>query len=80
MATQIFPMRERMKWVEATAGPSWTLLPLVWTEVGAELSLDAGAMGLGAETLAPFDLGPLTRGGAVRATAVAAFIPVIDAY
>jgi hypothetical protein len=35
---------------------------------------------LGAETLTPFDLGPLTRGGAVRATAVAAFIPVIDAY
>jgi len=76
MATQIFPMRERIKCVEATAGPSWTELPLV----GAEISRGAGAMGLGAETLTPFDLGPLTRGGAVRATAVAAFIPVIDAY
>lgn len=76
MATQIFPMRERMKWVEATAGPSRTGLPLV----GAETGRGPGVPELGEEPFKPSDFGPPTREGVARAAAVPAFIPAIDAY
>jgi hypothetical protein len=75
IATQIFPMRERMKWVEATAGPSRTGLPFV----GAGTARGPGVVGRGVEVLAS-GFGPPSRGGAARRTAVADFIPAIDAY
>lgn len=76
MATQIFPMRERMKCVEATAGPSRTGLPFV----GAEILCGPGVLGWGVEPFEASDFGPPARGGAARATAVPAFIPAIAAY
>ena len=82
MATQIFPIRERMKWVEATAGPSRAGAPLIGVGRGAGTGGETGVELPFAGTLAifePSDFGPLSRGGAARATAVEDFIPAIAA-
>lgn len=58
MATHIFPMRERMKCVDATAGTSWAELPF-----GDELLLVPGEPRGGVGAFNTSDFVPLARGG-----------------
>ena len=75
MATHIFPMRERMKCVDATAGTSWAELPF-----GDVPLLVPGEPRGGVGAFNTSDFVPLARGGAARSTAVPAFIAAIAAY